>query len=137
MVSALWLQMVTFSLCLHMVEREEGISLFHFIFFVFFHFQFCIGVFLINNVVIVSGGQQRDPAIHTHVPILPQTPLPSRLLYNIEQSSTCYTVGPCLLPILNSSVYMSISNSLTSCPLGNHNSTSLCFVSKLICIISF
>ena len=26
--------------------------------------------------------------------ILPQTPLPSRLPHNIEQSSTCYTVGP-------------------------------------------
>ena len=26
---------------------------------------------LINNAVIVSGGQQRDSAIHTHVSILP------------------------------------------------------------------
>ena len=32
---------------------------------------------------------------------LPQTPLPSRLLHNIEQSSLCYTVGPCWLSILN------------------------------------
>ena len=32
---------------------------------------------LINNVVIVSGGQQRDSAIHLYVSILPQTPLPS------------------------------------------------------------
>ena len=36
----------------------------------------------------------------TYVSILPQTPLPSRL-HNIEQSSMCYTVGPCWLFILN------------------------------------
>ncbi|KAB0382175.1 hypothetical protein FD755_004092 [Muntiacus reevesi] len=40
---------------------------------------------LINSVVIVSGGQQRDSAIHTHVYILPTTPLLSRLPHNIEQ----------------------------------------------------
>ena len=40
-----------------------------------------------DSVVIVSGGQQRDSAIHSHVSILPQTPLPSRLPHNIEQSS--------------------------------------------------
>ena len=34
---------------------------------------------MINNAVIVSGGQQRDSAIHTPVSILAQTPLPSRL----------------------------------------------------------
>ena len=58
----------------------------------------------INNDVTVSGGQQRDPAIHIHVFILPQTPLPSRLPHNIEQSSMCYIVGPCWLSILNISV---------------------------------
>ena len=31
-----------------------------------------------NNVVIVSGGEQRDSAIHIQISILPQTPLPSR-----------------------------------------------------------
>ena len=41
----------------------------------------------INNVVIVSGGQQRDSVIHIHVSILPQTPLVSRLPHNIEQIS--------------------------------------------------
>ena len=30
---------------------------------------------LINDVVMVSGGQHRDSAIGTHVSILPQTPL--------------------------------------------------------------
>ena len=58
---------------------------------------FCIGILLINNFVIVSCGQQRDSAIHMHVSILPQTPLPSRLPHNLEQSSLCYTIGPCWL----------------------------------------
>ena len=65
---------------------------------------FCTKVELINNVVMVSGEQQRDSAIHTHVSILPQTHLPSRLPQNIEQSSLCYTVGPCRLSILNIAV---------------------------------
>ena len=44
---------------------------------------------------------------------------------NIEHSSLYYTVGPCWLSILNSSVYMSIPNSLTTAPhqpfpLSNH-----------------
>ena len=47
----------------------------------------------INKVVIVSGGQQRDWALHIHVSILPQTPLPSRLPYDVEQSSLCYMQG--------------------------------------------
>ena len=41
-----------------------------------------------------------DSAIHIHVPILPQTPFPSRLPHNIEQSSLSYTVGPDWLSIL-------------------------------------
>ena len=54
--------------------------------------------------MIVSGGQQRDSAIHIQVSILPQTPLPSRLSPNTEQSSLSYTVGPCCLSILNVAV---------------------------------
>ena len=64
-------------------------------------FYSILGVQLINRVVTVSGGQQRGSAIHIHVSFLPQTPLPSRLPHNTEQSSLCYTVGPCWLPILN------------------------------------
>ena len=30
----------------------------------------------VNNVVVISGGQQGDSAIHIHESILPQTPLP-------------------------------------------------------------
>ena len=58
----------------------------------FFCFLFCIGVQPVNNSVIVTGGQQRDSAIHIHVSILPQTPLPSRLTHNIQQDFLCYTV---------------------------------------------
>ena len=77
--------------------------------FLFLTFLFYIGAELINNIVTVSGGQQRDSAKHIHVSILPQTPLPSRLPHNTEQSFLCCTVGPCY-----NSVYMSIPNSLTT-----------------------
>ena len=53
------------------------------------------GIAPVNNVMIVSGRQQRVSAIHIHVSILPQTPLRPRLPQNIEQSSLCSTVGPC------------------------------------------
>ena len=71
-----------------------------------------------NNVKIVSGGQQRDSAVQIHVTILLQTLLPSNLPHNIEQSSMCYTVGPYqLFHFKYSSVNMSIPNSvLTSHP---------------------
>ena len=58
-----------------------------------------IGVQLINNVVIVSVAQQSNSAIHTHVSILPQTPLQSCLPHNTGQSSLCYIVGSCWLSI--------------------------------------
>ena len=60
-------------------------------------FLFCVAVQPIHNVVVVSGAQQRDSAVHIHVSILLQTPLPSRLSHSTEQSSMCYTVGPCWL----------------------------------------
>ena len=42
--------------------------------------------------------------MHILVSILQQTPLPSGLPHNIEQSSVRYTVGPCWLSILNIAV---------------------------------
>ena len=54
--------------------------------------------------MIISGGQQKDSAIHVYVSILPQISLPSRLPHNIEQSSLCYIVSPCWLSILNKAV---------------------------------
>ena len=80
----------------------------------FFNFLFCIGVQPIDNVVIVSEEQRRNSVIHIHVSILPQTPLPPRQPYNIEQSSLHNTVGPWWLSIKYSSVDTSISNSLGS-----------------------
>ena len=53
---------------------------------------FYFGVQLMNKVVMDSSGEQRDSAIHIHVFILSQTPLPSRLSHNTEQS---FLVGPC------------------------------------------
>ena len=54
--------------------------------------------------MLVSGVQQGDLVIHLHVSILFQILFPFRLLKNIEQSSLCYEVGPCWLPILNITV---------------------------------
>ena len=62
-----------------------------------------------NNVVTVSGGQQSDSVIHVHVSILPQTPLPSSLPHNIEQTYLCYRVGTCWPSIINAAVGMSPS----------------------------
>ena len=42
---------------------------------------------MIDNIVIISDGQKRDSAIYTHVSILPQSPLPSRLPHIIEWNS--------------------------------------------------
>ena len=38
--------------------------------------------------MIGSGAQPSNPAKRVHVSILPQTPLPSRLPHDVEQSST-------------------------------------------------
>ena len=63
-------------------------------FIIFLRFLFCIGVQLVDNVVLVSGEQRRDSAIHIHVSNLPQSPFPSRLPHDIEQSSIRSRVGP-------------------------------------------
>ena len=53
--------------------------------------------------MIVSGVQQSDSVIH--VTILFQILFSFRLLHNIEQSSLCYTVGPCWLSILSGKLF--------------------------------
>ena len=81
--------------------------------FFFSNFLFCVGVWQpVNNIAILSDGQQRDSVTHiyTHKSILPQIPLPPRLPHNIEHSFLYCTVGPCWL---HSSVYMSIPNFLS------------------------
>jgi len=59
---------------------------------------------LTNNVVTVSGEQQRDSTVNIHTSILPQTSLPSRLSHNTEQSSLCCIAGPGWLSVLNIAV---------------------------------
>ena len=87
---------------------------------------------LANNVVIVSGEQQRVSAIHIHIYILLQTPLPSRLPNNIEQSSLClYSRSLLVIHFRYSSMYTATPNSLTlpsPCPHpspSNHKLVSL------------
>jgi len=88
--------------CLGMAMQKECDMSFSFLvsftFFIFLNFYFFIEVYLINNAVIISRGHRRDSAVHIHISILPQTPLPSRLSQNIEQSSLCSTVGPVHYP---------------------------------------
>ena len=56
---------------------------------------------MIDNVVLVSGVQQGDSVICIHVSILFQILFPFRVLQSTEQSSLCYTGGPCWLSVLN------------------------------------
>ena len=92
--------------------------------------------------MIISGGQQSDPAIHTHVSILPQTPLPSRLPHNTEQSFMCYTGGPCWLSVLN--IAMCTCPSQTSYQFQtvsflvihlSYNPVVICITSSQLCMI--
>ena len=48
----------------------------------------------------VSSAQQSGSVTHTRVSVLFQILFPFRLLPNVEQSSLCYTVGPCWLSFL-------------------------------------
>ena len=59
----------------------------HFIFF--FSFIFYIGVWLINNVEIVSDGQQSDSSVHIHVSFSPKLPSHSGLHITLKRA-------PCL-----------------------------------------
>ena len=72
-----------------------------------------------NNVVIVSGEQQRDSAIHMHVSILPQTPLPSRRPHT-QHSSLCNSRSLLIIHFKYSSVYMSTPNSPAALHPSNH-----------------
>ena len=70
----------------------------------FLNFWFDTGVELINNVALVSGVPQSDSVMHIPVSVLSQILFPFGLLHYIEQSSLCYTVGPCWLSVLNIAV---------------------------------
>ena len=62
--------------------------------------------------MIVSIAQQKDSAIDTHVSILPQMPLPSRLPHNTEESSLLW-ITLLIIHLKYNSMYMAVSNSLT------------------------
>ena len=94
--------------------------------FFFLNFLFCIGVEPINNVLVVSGEQQRASAIHTHVSILSQTPVPPRLPCSIEQNSLYYTVGPYWLSILDIAVCTCPSQLCTMLGLVTQSCLTLC-----------
>ena len=55
----------------------------------------------INHVMLVSGIQQSDSIILIHVSILSKILFLYSLFQSIQQSSLCYTLGPCWLSILN------------------------------------
>ena len=67
-----------------------------------------------------------DSVLHIRVSILFQILFAFRLLQNIEQSSLCYTVGPCWLSILNiamctcQSQTPNLSPPSSTIPFGNH-----------------
>ena len=70
-----------------------------------------------SNVVIVSEGQQRDSATHSHVSLLPQAPLPSRLPHkHWAEFPVLYSMSLLVIHFKYSRVYVSISNSLTIPP---------------------
>lgn len=66
-------------LCLSIIKTVPGESLLvsDFITFFKFKFSFCLRVWAMKKTVTLSGGRQRDSAMHTRESVLPQAP-PSR-----------------------------------------------------------
>ena len=86
------------------------------LFFIYFKFLFCIGVQTINNVIVL-GEMQRDSTIHIHVSILPQTPFHPACHITLSRVPCLYSRSLLVIHFKNSSVHMSIPNSLTiPCP---------------------
>ena len=91
--------------------NEDSVQLFFFFFFFFFNF---IGVQLTDHAVLVSGVQQSEyiymcvcvyiyPFLiqfYIYIYIYLHSFFPYRLLQSIEQTSLCYTVGPCQISVL-------------------------------------
>ena len=72
-------------------------------------------------MLIVSRGQQRDSGIHSHVSLLSQTPLPSRLPHDMEQSSLCCPAGPCWFSMLSHPYYPWFFHSSPPATIRKHN----------------
>ena len=74
-----------------------------------------------NSVVIVSGEQQRDSAIHIHVSILPQTPSHPGCHITLSKVPCAYSRSLLATHFKYSSVYMSTPNCLTTHFPSNHS----------------
>ena len=92
---------------LHLLWSENALCLF-IILLLFKNFKFYIGVDLINSVVLVAGLQWSHWYTY-YASVLLKILFTFRLLQSIEQSSTCYTVGPCWFSILNVTVCTCLS----------------------------
>ena len=102
-------------------------------FFQILNLLFCIGVYPINNVVVVSGEQQRDSAIHIHVSILPSHPGFHRTL-----SRDPYNRSLLIIHFEYGCVYMTVRNSLTIPSVHlppRPQATIVCFLS--LCLFLF
>ena len=88
--------------------------------------------------MLVSGVQKSDSVIHIHVSILFQIIFLFRLLQNTEQSSLCYTVGPCRLSILKIAVCtLSVPNSQSIPPTHTSPLVTLNSFSKSVSLFLF
>ena len=102
---------------------------------------FCIGIYPINNIVIVSGEQWRNSAICIHISILPLIPLCPGWHITLSRVPCVYNKFLLVICFKYSIVYMTFPKSLTIpspwqpwvCFLSLW--VSFCFVSKFICII--
>ena len=90
-----------FDRALHFFKASYAWVLFLFIFKVFILYWNIADYQGWNSV---SREQQQDSAIHIHMFILPQTPLPSRLPHDIEQTSLGWPAGPCWFSMLNTAM---------------------------------
>ena len=83
--------------------------------FFFLSFYFLLEFSQLTIVVILSGEQQRDSAIHIHVSILPQPQLPfiQAATYHWAELHMLYSRSLLVIHFKYSSGYKSIPNSLT------------------------
>ena len=96
----LWLRSNGFSssVLYHVTKITFNFSLLFIQTYSFFDYQnfmllkICIGVQLVYNDMLISGVQQSESVIHTHISLLFQIVFPQKLIQKIEYSSLCYTV---------------------------------------------
>ena len=92
----MWPKYWSFSVSISPSNEYSGLISFRFDWFDLLEVQGTL-----RSLVIFMDIQWRDSAIHMHVSILPQTPLPSRLPHNTKQSPLCCAAWPCWWSVLN------------------------------------